>query len=177
MGAQTEKQALILVYTGNGKGKTSAAVGQTVRALGAGLKVAVGQFLKRENQAGEQKVLKSLLKNDFMASGIGFFRNRNDLSKHRAGALRLMGWACEKIKNNYQLLVLDEAIYALNMELITRDELTSMIDKATDAGTSIVLTGRDAPEWLTEKADMVSEILETKHHFQKNIPARKGIEF
>ncbi len=177
MGTQSQEKALIMVYTGSGKGKTSAAVGQTLRAVGAGLKVAFGQFLKRDNQAGEQKVLKSMLENDFLASGIGFCRNKSELPKHRNGALKLIDWAHEKIRNSYHLLVLDEAIYALKMELISRDELQGIIDEASKAGTSIVLTGREAPEWLREKADMISEIVEEKHHFHKNISARKGIEY
>ncbi len=177
MGEPTQNHNLIMVYTGHGKGKTSAAVGQAVRAIGWGLKVAFGQFLKRDNQAGEQKLLKSILKNDFMASGIGFYRNKNDLQKHRDGALRLLEWAHEKISAGYHLLVLDEAVYALKMELITRDELQDLIDKASKTGTSLVLTGRNTPEWLMEKADMISEIQEIKHHFQKNISSRKGIEY
>lgn len=177
MGEQTGNKTLILVYTGEGKGKTSAAVGQAVRALGSGMKVSFGQFLKRDNQAGEQKILRSLLGNNFMASGVGFYRDKRDLQKHRQGALRLIDWAYEKIRENCRLLVLDEALYALKMELITRDELEKIIDKASQAGTDTVLTGRDIPLWLKEKADTVSEILEVKHHFHKNIPARKGIEF
>lgn len=177
MGKQSQEKALIMLYTGSGKGKTSAAVGQTVRALGAGLKVAFGQFIKRDNQAGEQKVLKSLLEKNFLASGIGFCRNKSELPKHRNGALKLIDWAQEKIRSNCNLLVLDEAIYALKMELITRDELQDILDQALKAGTSIVLTGRDAPEWLRDQADMISEIVEEKHHFQKNISARKGIEY
>lgn len=177
MGERAEKQGLILVYTGNGKGKTSAAVGQAVRAMGSGIKVAFGQFLKRDNQAGEQKVLKSMLKDDFMASGIGFFRDSTDRQRHRQGAMRLLEWAGEKIRGSCRILILDEALYALKMELITRDELEKIIDQASRAGISMVLTGRDIPGWLMEKADLVSEILEVKHHYQQNIPARKGIEF
>lgn len=178
MGEETGPQALIMVYTGSGKGKTSAAVGQAVRALGGGMKVAFGQFLKRDNQAGEQLALRSMLEKDFFASGIGFFRGKkNELQRHRQGALRLIEWAREKIREKYFLLVLDEALYALKMKIISRDELEMILDEASSAGTSIVLTGREPPPWLIEKADMVSEILEVKHHFHKNIPAGKGIEY
>lgn len=166
-----------MIYTGNGKGKTSAAVGQAVRAAGAGLKVAFGQFLKRDNLAGEQIILKTILDKDFLASGNGFFRNKKDLPRHRESAVRLINWVEEKIKNGYQLLVLDEAVYALKMELITRDELTEIIDKCALHQVNLVLTGRNAPDWLMDKADMVSELVEIKHHFHKNIPASKGIEY
>lgn len=177
MGEQTQDPALIMIYTGNGKGKTSAAVGQAVRAKGSGLNVAFGQFLKRDEQAGEQKILKSLLGNDFFASGQGFYRNKSQYQKHRNAVKEMIDWAENKISRDYDLLVLDEAIYALGMDLLKKDELNKIMNRAMASGTSLVLTGRNAPAWLTERADMVSELLEVKHHFQKNISARKGIEF
>lgn len=177
MGEQSQKQTLIMVYTGNGKGKTSAAVGQAVRAKGSGLNVAFGQFLKRDHQAGEQIILKSLLGHDFFASGLGFYRNKSQYSKHRNAVKEMINWADNKISNNYDLLILDEAIYALGMELLKKDELQELMDRAMACGINLVLTGRNAPAWLTERADMVSELLEVKHHFQKNISASKGIEF
>lgn len=177
MGKQHEKPPLIMVYTGNGKGKTTAAVGQTVRAMGAGMKVAFGQFLKRDGQAGEQIMLKSMLGNDFFASGQGFYRDKKDRDKHRAGVLDLINWVHNRIEDNCRLIVLDEAVYALNMELLKQDELIEIIDRAAKHGVSLILTGRNIPDWLMERADMVSEIAESKHHFQNNIPARKGIEF
>lgn len=177
MGEQTQEQALIMIYTGSGKGKTSAAVGQAVRAKGSGLSVAFGQFLKRDDQAGEQKILKSLLGNDFFASGQGFYRNKSQYRKHRDAVKEMINWAENKISSDYDLLILDEAIYALGMDLLKKEELDGLIDKATVSGTNLVLTGRNSPPWLTEKADMVSEIFEVKHHFQKNVSARKGIEF
>ncbi|MCA1742897.1 MAG: cob(I)yrinic acid a,c-diamide adenosyltransferase [Desulfonatronovibrio sp.] len=177
MGEQSQNQALAMVYTGNGKGKTSAAVGQALRAKGSGLNVAFGQFLKRDDQAGEQKILKSLLGNDFFASGQGFYRNKAQYRKHRDAVKEMINWAENKLSKNYDLLILDEAIYALGMDLLKKEELDELMDKAMSCGTNLVLTGRNAPPWLTEKADMVSELLEVKHHFQKNISARKGIEF
>lgn len=177
MGEPAEKQALIMIYTGNGKGKTSAAVGQAIRALGAGLKVSFGQFLKRDNKAGEQAILKSMLKDNFLASGIGFLRNREDMPAHREKASELLAWAYEKIRSSCELLVLDESIYALKMELITRDEVMDIIKQCRINNTSLVLTGRQVPDWLSAEADMISELVEVKHHFHKNIKARKGIEY
>ena len=178
MGGKSEKQALILVYTGEGKGKTSAAVGQAVRALGAGLSVGFGQFFKRDSQSGEQKILKKLLPAGmFLASGEGFYRDGHDHERHRAKALDLVDWAGEKIQGKAQMLVLDEALYALNRGLIDRRELEFILDGAANSGTTLVLTGRDLPDWLKDRADLVSEIHLIKHHFEQNIPARKGIEF
>jgi len=178
LGEKPEKQALILIYTGEGKGKTSAAVGQAVRALGAGLRVGFGQFLKRDFQAGEQKVLKQLLPPDmFLASGAGFFLNGRDHERHRARALSLLDWARKKLEGRVDLLVLDEAIYALGKNLITREELVYLLDLARTSRTHLVLTGRNVPEWLSDQADLVSEIRLVKHHFEQNIPAREGIEY
>ncbi|WP_244147263.1 cob(I)yrinic acid a,c-diamide adenosyltransferase [Desulfonatronovibrio hydrogenovorans] len=177
MGKKYQEPGLILVYTGNGKGKTTAAVGQAVRALGSGIKVAFGQFLKRDGQAGEQLILKSLLGNDFLASGHGFYRDEKDRGRHRSGVLDLLAWVQDRLDQDYQLIVLDEAVYALNMGLLEKEELTRIMDRSSSQGTSLVLTGRNVPQWLLERADTVSDILETKHHFQKNISARKGIEY
>ncbi|WP_232300410.1 cob(I)yrinic acid a,c-diamide adenosyltransferase [Desulfonatronovibrio magnus] len=177
MGEESQRQSLIMVYTGNGKGKTSACTGQAIRGHGAGLKVAFGQFLKRDGQAGEQKILKNILGSNFLASGKGFYRNKNDWPKHREGALQLIEWAEHQFENHCEMLILDEAVYALNMELISKDEIMGLIQKAREHNANLVLSGRDAPEWLCSQADMVSEIEERKHHFQKNIRAQKGIEY
>ena len=82
-----------LVYTGDGKGKTSACVGQTVRALGQNMTVAFGQFMKRDGQAGEQAMLAKLLDEHFLAGGLGFLRNDADRPAHRQAALRVLEWA------------------------------------------------------------------------------------
>ncbi|MFW5730506.1 MAG: cob(I)yrinic acid a,c-diamide adenosyltransferase [Desulfonatronovibrionaceae bacterium] len=167
---------MILIYTGNGKGKTSAAVGQAVRASGSGLRVAFGQFLKRPGQAGEQKLLAQLLGQDFLAAGKGFFRSARERHKHRQAAVELLQWAREKIPD-HDLVVLDESIYALQSGLITTEELQSILDLAAGQGVHLVLTGRNTPDWLAEKADTVSEITEIKHHFQTGLNAVRGIEY
>jgi len=178
LGTEDKKKSLIIIYTGEGKGKTSAAVGQAVRALGAGLRVGFGQFLKKDNQAGEQLVLKDLLAKDmFMAAGKGFYRYGRDHERHRQGALDLLRWAGRKIQDQVDLLILDEAIYALGKELISREEVSALLDLAQTRGIHIVMTGRDAPAWLKERADLISEILVVKHPFEQNIPPQKGIEF
>ncbi len=178
MGEKPEKQALILIYTGEGKGKTSAAIGQAIRALGAGLRVGFGQFLKRDFQAGEQKVLKQLLPPDmFLASGAGFFLDGRDHERHRARALSLLDWAMEKLEGRVDLLVLDEVVYALGKNLITPEELANLLDQARKTKSHLVLTGRNVPEWLADQADLISDIRVVKHHFEQNIPARKGIEY
>ncbi len=166
---------MILVYTGNGKGKTSASVGQGIRALGQGLSVGFAQFIKRPEQAGEQHILSSLLGAKFRAGGLGFLRKAEDFPPQRKAALELLDWAT---RLDVQMLILDEAIYALGLKLLQRDELEGLLRaRAADPALHLVLSGRDAPPWLVEAADLVTEMRECKHPWQKGISAIKGIEF
>ena len=102
-------EIMILVYTGDGKGKTSACVGQAVRALGQNMAVAFGQFMKRDGQAGEQAMLANLLGERFLAGGLGFLRNDADRPAHRQAALRVLDWAGAQL-DLVDMLVLDESL-------------------------------------------------------------------
>ena len=117
---------MILVYTGDGKGKTSACIGQAVRALGQNLAVAFGQFMKRDGQAGEQAMLAQWLGPRFMAGGPGFLRREEDRPAHREAALRVLQWAQKQLEN-VDLLVLDETLYALKAGVLTREEVEELI--------------------------------------------------
>jgi cob(I)alamin adenosyltransferase len=167
---------MLLIYTGNGKGKTSACVGQAVRALGQRLSVAFGQFMKRDEQAGEQEMLKELLGEDFLASGAGFYRQTH-FEKHRAKAEKLLKWAGERLDHGVEMLILDEAIYALNHGLLLEDELRGLIKRCRDEDRHLVLSGRGAPAWMVELADIVSDVTEVKHIYANGGQARPGIEF
>jgi cob(I)alamin adenosyltransferase len=167
---------MLLIYTGNGKGKTSACVGQAVRALGQRLAVAFGQFMKRGDQAGEQEMLKELLGDDFLASGAGFYHGK-DFDKHRQKAEELLRWAGEQLDHGVDMLILDEAIYALNNGLLLEDELRGIIDRCRDEDRHLVLSGRGAPAWMIDLADIVSDITEVKHVYANGGKARPGIEF
>lgn len=167
---------MILIYTGNGKGKTSACVGQALRALGQDLRVAFGQFLKRDVRAGEQILLDRLLKDDFCAGGLGFFRREEERPAHRAAALRLLDWATERLPR-LDMLLLDESLYALRAGLIEREELESLVRAARTQDCHLVLSGRDAPDWLVDAADLVTRMDEVKHPAAAGVPAQKGIEF
>lgn len=168
---------MLLIYTGNGKGKTSACVGQAVRALGQGLAVAFGQFMKKGGQAGEQRMLGELLGENFMASGAGFYRNPADHARHREKALELLRWAEERLANGLGMLVLDEAIYALNHTLVLEVEVRALIARCHELGCHLVLSGRGAPDWLIEMADIVSDIAEVKHVHTRGGKATAGIEY
>jgi cob(I)alamin adenosyltransferase len=168
---------MILVYTGEGKGKTSAAVGQCVRALGRGLICAFGQFMKKPGLAGEQAILSELLGQQFKASGLGFYRDGRDFDRHRRKALDLLTAVDEWLTLELDMLVLDEALYALDAGLLHREELESILDRALDADVHVVLTGRGLPGWLEERADLVSEIRPVKHPFAQGRGPVPGIEF
>ncbi len=167
---------MLLIYTGNGKGKTSASVGQAVRAMGRGLKVAFAQFMKSDVKAGEQRILQQLLGEAFFIGGRGFYCDEPEKPMHREAALEALRWAQEKAAAQ-DMLVLDEALYALGSGLLVDEELRGLIKLCRDNNTHLVLSGRGVPPWLLAEADMVTEMQPVKHHYDQGIKAQKGIEF
>lgn len=167
---------MLLVYTGDGKGKTSALVGQAMRAAGQGLKVAFAQFMKKDVKAGEQILLERDLGSNFFIGGCGFYRNEAEKDKHRQAALEVLDWAAERVRS-CDMLLLDEVLYALGAGLLQDAELKSLIELCRAGGVHLVLSGRGAPGWLVDEADMVTEMRPVKHHFEAGIKAQKGIEF
>lgn len=168
---------MILIYTGEGKGKTSAALGQVLRALGHGLRVACAQFMKRDGVAGEQVMLRQLLKDDFLAGGLGFFKEGKEFARHRAASLHTLDWIREKLLAGAQVCILDESIYALNQGLIQPQEMENLLSLVAEQRAHLVLTGRNAPDWLVKRADVVTEMLCRKHHSTEGQGAIRGIEF
>ena len=167
---------MILVNTGNGKGKTTASIGIAIRAIGQNLTVAFGQFMKRNDQAGEQAVLANLLGERFHAKGKGFLTRPDQYPSHRAVSEELINWAKEQLAS-VDMLVLDEALYALQSELLKEEELRDLIAMARKRDAHLILSGRGCPRWLEEEADLITEMTEIKHPYKKGIPAQKGIEF
>lgn len=167
---------MLIVYTGNGKGKTSASAGQALRALGQGLRVAFAQFMKKDVQAGEQRLLATLPGLQMYIGGNSFFRQERDRPAHRAAALDTMTWALQAVCAA-DMLILDEALYALKKDLLTREELENLLAEAERCGTHVVLSGRGLPDWLEERANLVTEMREIKHPRHQGVPAAKGIEF
>lgn len=165
---------MILIYTGNGKGKTSACIGQALRALGHGLDVVFAQFIKRPGVAGEQLILSRLLGENFRAGGLGFFTNKADKLQHEKAAQDLLAWAWERPA---QMLVLDEVLYALKYELLIPQALDSFLERAQNSDNHLVLSGRDSPQWLLAKAHIVTEMRQIKHAAEKGVVATPGIEY
>ena len=168
---------MLIIYTGNGKGKTSACVGQAIRAYGNEMRVCFAQFMKSDQYTGEQKCLKNLLEEDFFIGGKGFFTNKSQYPIHREASLKVLAWAKKKIINNTPMLILDECLYALKSELVTKEEILDIINLCNVHNTHLVLSGRGLPDWLIEVADIVSEIAEVKHAYHDGTKATKGIEF
>ena len=167
---------MILIYTGNGKGKTSACVGQALRALGQELRVGFGQFMKKDVRAGEQVLLERLLGENFRAGGRGFFRREEEREEHRAAARTLLSWARERLPR-LDMLVLDESLYALRAGQRQPAEGEALVRVARDHSCHLVLSGRDAPQWLMDMADLVTDMGEVKHPAQSGVKAQRGIEF
>lgn len=176
-----EKNGLIIVHTGNGKGKTTAALGLAIRAWGDGLRVLILQFIKGGWKYGEIETIKKLGEIDgrieLKRLGKGFQRNTDDKAEHIEAAreaLREAGNAFES--GNYDLIILDEINYAVKFELITVEDVKALLAKRP-AELHVVLTGRDAKEEIIDMADLVTEMKLIKHPYQKGIKAQKGIEF
>ena len=175
------KDGLVIVYTGNGKGKTTAALGLAIRAVGYDHKVCMLQFIKGSWHYGEMDSSKKLEPNfELIAIGKGFVGILDDNSpreeheKYAAEALRICR---EKINSEkYNVVILDEVNYAINLGLIDVQEIIKLI-KEKPSNLDLVLTGRDVKEEIVELADLVTEMKEIKHPFKSGIKAKKGIDF
>jgi len=170
------QKGFVHIYTGDGKGKTTAAVGLAIRAIGQGLKVLFIQFIK-SSPTGELEILKKFNENiDIYRCSTGFIyehpnENQKQIMKKCVSEIK------EKIlKNKYDLIVLDEFCNAINLGLISKKDAEELF-QLKPFNAEFIITGRDAPEWLIEKADLVTEMKKIKHYFDKGIKARKGIEF
>ncbi|KHM51569.1 cob(I)yrinic acid a c-diamide adenosyltransferase [Anaerovibrio lipolyticus] len=176
-----EKNGLIIVHTGNGKGKTTAALGLAMRAWGDGLRVLILQFIKGGWKYGEIETIKKLGAIDgrieLRRLGKGFQRNTDDKAEHIEAAKEALKEAGKAFESgNYDLIILDEINYAVKFELITVEDVKALLAKRP-AELHVVLTGRDAKEEIIDMADLVTEMKLIKHPYQKGIKAQKGIEF
>jgi len=169
---------LIALFTGNGKGKTTAALGLAFRALGHGHRVCVIQFLKGSWKYGELDAaerFKPLL--EFHVMGRGFTWKSEDLEKDKEAARNAWEFAVKTIKENrHELIILDELTYLCRYQIIEEEALLNVL-KNKPATMHIAITGRHASEALIQQADLVTEMLEIKHPFQNGIQAQKGMEF
>ena len=175
------EKGLVIVYTGNGKGKTTAALGMALRAIGYDHKVCMLQFIKGSWHYGEMDSCKKLEPNlELIAVGKGFVGILDDNSpkeehmKYAAEALKICR---EKIfSEKYDIIILDEINYAINLGLISLDDVLELIKEKPNE-LDLVLTGNHAKKEIVELADLVTEMKEIKHPFKSGIKAKKGIDF
>ncbi len=165
----------IQVYTGNGKGKTTASLGLALRAAGAGLSVYIVQFLKK----GDYSEIKALSKFENVTVeqyGLGRFvkgkPSDEDIAAGAAGYLKL----CDILKQNgHDVVIAEEANVAVSCNLISEQELLALMDMKPD-NVELIITGRGATEKVIERADLVTEMKEIKHYYKQGVAARIGIE-
>lgn len=182
----SSRRGLILIYTGNGKGKTSASLGAAFRALGHGWRVLVIQFFKGDWPVvfGELEMGKRLAPQfDVLQLGKGFVKHMGDhkpFDEHLAAAKEALRIAREKIVSGaYDLIILDEIIYAIDyagVQLVTLEDILELLE-AKPPALHLILTGRNAPQALIDRADLVTEMQEIKHPWQQKIPAQAGIDY
>jgi len=171
------KKGYIQVYTGDGKGKTTAAFGLTIRAVGAGLRVYIAQFLKALPYS-ELNTFRNKFEKEITIEGFGspnYIINK-PLPEH----YEVVGKGYKRVKEvlasgEYDVVILDEVNLTLFFELKTVDDLLEIMDLKPD-DVELILTGRRAPQEIIDRADLVTEMVPIKHYFEKGVVSRKGIE-
>ncbi|MBW1635379.1 MAG: cob(I)yrinic acid a,c-diamide adenosyltransferase [Deltaproteobacteria bacterium] len=167
----------VIINTGDGKGKTTAALGTAFRALGHGHRVCVIQFIKGEGKYGERVMAEEFDNLDWYICGKGFVFNKDNIEEDRRVAREGFEIAKEKIESDeYDLIILDEITYLPLYGFLDVGEIVELI-KNKPKRLSLILTGRNAAPELIEQADTVSEIRSIKHGYEQKIKAQKGIEF
>jgi len=178
MNKQKIKHGLVIVNTGNGKGKSTSAFGMVLRSWGRGFRVCVVQFIKAETgRWGEIKAAKKP-GIEWFATGDGFTWTSKDMDETIARAVN--GWEVTKekiISRNYDLVILDEFTYALHYGWLDTAQVIEWLKANKSTDMHLVITGRDAPAALIGYAELVTEMVEVKHPYQKGIQAQPGIEF
>jgi len=178
MTRQRLKKGLVQVYTGDGKGKTSAAFGLALRAVGRGLKVYVIQFIKGGFDYGELHIVEKIPNLKLATFGRGKFITQTPPSVEDLKLAREAFEMAKKVVDSgeYDVVVLDEVNVALNLKLISIEEVIDLI-KNKPKHVELILTGRYAPTQIIDAADLVTEMREVKHPFTQGVLPRKGIEY
>ncbi|HEX2186692.1 MAG TPA: cob(I)yrinic acid a,c-diamide adenosyltransferase [Chloroflexota bacterium] len=177
------RQGLVMIWTGNGKGKTTASIGLAVRAAGHSMRVLFLQFIKGQWKTGERESLRLLapyVEHVVMGRGFTIERLRNKkvpMDEHHAAAQEAFAFAREAVHGGkYQIVILDEIMASIHAGLIPLEDVLELV-RSKPPMLHLVLTGRRAPAELVALADLVSEVQPVKHPLQAGIPAQRGIEF
>lgn len=193
---------MLLVFTGNGKGKTTAALGQALRAVGEGKRVLMVQFIKGPWKSGEdyliekiknqklklqiqdQKLLKgleTLYDFEIIKTGRGFVGILGDtlpIEEHRKAAAEGLALARREIESgNWDMVILDEVNNAVHLDLISKEAVLELTNATKGRLEHLILTGRDAPQEFLDAADLVTEMRDVKHPYEQGIRARRGLEY
>ena len=168
---------MIHIYTGNGKGKTTAALGLIIRALGNGKRVCLIQFMKKNFVYGEIKFLEKQKNIDIFQFGTDQLIDPNHPDEIDFKEAELGYQKAKEILNSgkYDLIVIDEINVAIKWKLLPLEKQLELLDIKTDA--EVVMTGRYASPEVVKKANLVTEMLEIKHYYSEGVQARKGVEF
>jgi cob(I)alamin adenosyltransferase len=178
LATKTQEKGLLMVHTGKGKGKSTAAFGLAVRAMGNDMRVGVVQFVKGKWQTGERAILEHFPERvTIRTMGEGFTWDTQDRQRDITAAKAAWQAAQEMMADqSYDLIVLDELNIVLRYDYLPLAEIVAAL-QARREGLHIIVTGRNAKETLVEAADMVTEMTEIKHHFKAGVKAQTGIEF
>ena len=173
-----EEKGLLILYTGAGKGKTTAALGMALRCIGHGMRVAVVQFIKGAIDTAEERALKSFGDRVvFLRMGEGYTWETQDRERDTGFARLAWQKACEFLSDSsYAMVILDEFNIALQYDYVNVAEVLPVL-RARPPRQHVVITGRGANDMLTEEADLVTEMKQIKHPFRKGIKAQPGVEF
>jgi len=169
---------LIIVYTGEGKGKTTAALGLAFRAAGWGERIAIIQFIKGYKKTGEWQIVERIEEIDIYQTGDVEIRAIGKLGEKDKKSVRDALKLAKKIikEQKHKIIILDEINNALNYDLVEAGEIIKLL-REKPVGQTIVLTGRGAPKEVMEIADLVTEMKNLRHPFDNGIPAKKGIDY
>ena len=173
---------MIIVFTGDGKGKTTATLGQALRSIGDGKKVLMVQFIKGPWKSGEDESAKRLAP-DFKLVKIGrgfvgILGDKLPIAEHQQAACEALDYIEQEIASgNWNMIILDEVNVAVSLNLISAARVLNVINNGIDKIEHFILTGRNAALEFIEKADLVTEMKDIKHPFEKGEKAKRGLEF
>lgn len=173
---------MLYIFTGNGKGKTTAALGQAIRAVGEGKRVLMVQFIKGPWKSGEDFLAKGLEPNfRLVKMGKGFVGIMGDTlprEEHEKAAEEAFEYARKEIESgNWDIVILDEINNAVALNLISKEKVLELVDFSKDKIEHIILTGRDAPQEFIDRADLVTEMHDIKHPYDRGVKGKRGLEY
>jgi cob(I)alamin adenosyltransferase len=176
--SQESRRGLVQIFTGDGKGKTSAAIGTVIRALGHGLRVYIVFFMKGDYPYGERNILSGLPNVTMESFGTkGFVDLKNIKPEEKEQAKKALAAARKAmLSGGYEMIVLDEVNVAVDFKLVELDEVLKLIDDKPQ-NVELILTGRRADSKLVQSADLVTEMLKIKHPYDEGVKAREGVEY